>query len=526
MLDPSPRRYSLLVGLWGARRAIAQHGGAPAALAVGLMALAYAAVFSWLSIVRHRAFASGRFDLGNMEQAIWSTLQGRLLESTEVGGEQFSRLGAHVDPILVVLTPLYALWSGPESLLVAQAVIVASGAFPAFWLGRRWLGDDRLAAAVAAVYLLYPPLQFATLFDFHPVTLAAPLLLFCIWAAEVGAYVPLAACGTLAALTQEQVGLALIVLALWMAVRHPERRRAAGIMAAAAAVWVTVAVAVIIPRFSLTGGNPQIRRYDALGEGEGGVLSSLLTRPWEAVEVLATPHRALYVLALFLPLLALSLFAPLLLAGAIPQLVINLLAAGGPPQTIQFHYAAVLAPFLIASATLGLARLRAREGPAWLAFAFGRPGPVAVVAVGAVVAAGVLLGPLPLWRELPVGYNGVSHHAFTRDASAEAMARAVAMVPPDAPVSASNSAGAHLSARRRIHLFPEIDDARWILVDVRRPDRSGGVRRTLRPIEHALGVEAVVRDPAWRLVLDEAGVRLFRRAEATAGGPPAPVRAG
>ena len=30
------------------------------------------------------------------------------------------------------------------TLLVAQAVIVALGALPAFWLGRRWLGDDDL----------------------------------------------------------------------------------------------------------------------------------------------------------------------------------------------------------------------------------------------------------------------------------------------------------------------------------------------------------------------------------------------
>jgi uncharacterized membrane protein len=510
----------------GARRAIGRYGEHSAAVTVGLMALAYAVVFSWLSIARHRAFASGRFDLGNMEQAIWSTLQGRLLESTETGGEQFSRFGAHVDPILVVLAPLYAVWSSPEALLVAQAAIVATGAIPAFLLGRRWLGDDRLGLAVAAVYLLYPPLQFATLFDFHPVTLAAPLLLFCIWAAEVGAYVPRAIFGTLAALTQEQVGLALIGLALWMAVRHPERRRAAGVMAAAAAAWVVVSVAVIIPRFSLTGGNPQIRRYDALGEGEGGVLASLFTRPWEAVEVLATPGRAAYLLLLLLPLLALSLLAPLLLLPAVPQLLINLLAADGPPQTIHYHYAAVLTPFLIASATLGLARLRGRERPAWISHALARPGRVAAGAVAAGVLAGVLLGPLPFWRQLPVGYNGVSHHAFTRDAHAQAMARAVALVPPDASVSASNSAGAHLSGRRRIHLFPEIDDARWILVDVRRPDPSGGVRKTLRPVEHALGVEAVVRDPAWQLVVDEAGVRLFRRVEATAAGSAGTVRSG
>jgi uncharacterized membrane protein len=475
-----------------------------------------------LSVERHRAFATGRFDLGNMVQAVWSTAQGRPLDSTEVGGEQFSRLGAHVDPILVLFTPLYAVWSSPEALLVAQAVIVALGAFPAFWLGRRWLGDDRLAVAAAAAYLLYPPLQFATLFDFHPVTLAAPLLMFCIWAAEAGRYLVLAMAGTAAALTQEQVGLALVMLALWMAVRHPERRRAAAVMASVSAVWVLVAVAVILPRFSLTGGTPQIQRYDALGDGEGGVLLTLVTQPWTVAEVLATPGRALYVALLILPLLALSLLAPLLLAGALPQLAINLLAADGPPQTITFHYAAVIAPFVISSAILGLSRLRAWSGSPRVRGLVREPARVAAGLVVAGLAAGFLLGPLPVWGGIPLGHDGSPHHRFVANEHDRVMARAVAMIPADAAVAASNAPGAHLSGRERIHLFPHIEDAEWILVDARTPDPAVEVRRTLRPVEHALGVQAVERDPQWDTVVDEAGVKLFRRVEASAAGPGGP----
>ena len=155
-----------------------------ALLAVVGMALAFSGIFSLLSVLRYRTFSTGRFDLGNMVQAVWSTTQGRFLDTTDVSGVQFNRLGAHVDPVLALFAPLWRVWSSPEMLLVAQALIVSTGALPAFWLGRRWLGDDRLAVAGAAVYLLYPALQSATLFDFHPVTLAAPLLMFCIWAAE------------------------------------------------------------------------------------------------------------------------------------------------------------------------------------------------------------------------------------------------------------------------------------------------------------------------------------------------------
>ena len=80
---------------------------------------AYAGGYGALSLLRHRAFSTGRFDLGNMVQAVWSTAHGRPLEATTLTGEQFTRLGAHFDPILVLFAPLWWLWPHPGLLLVA-----------------------------------------------------------------------------------------------------------------------------------------------------------------------------------------------------------------------------------------------------------------------------------------------------------------------------------------------------------------------------------------------------------------------
>ena len=68
-----------------------------------LAAAAFATVFGTASILRHRAFGTGRFDLGNMTQAVWSTANGDFLSVTDVHGEQISRLGSHFDPILAAL---------------------------------------------------------------------------------------------------------------------------------------------------------------------------------------------------------------------------------------------------------------------------------------------------------------------------------------------------------------------------------------------------------------------------------------
>jgi len=483
----------------------APRGNDRATLVVWAMMAIWAGVIAWLSVARHRAFWTGRFDLGNMVQAVWSTAHGDLLATTDAGGRQISRLAAHVDPVLVAFAPLYRLTTSAVPLLVAQALIVALGALPAFWLGRRWLGDDRLAVAGAAVYLLYPPLMWATLTEFHPVTLAAPLLLYCVWAAEEGRLVVLGLCATLAVLCKEEVGLALVVLGIWMIVRH-RRRLAGAVLAAASLAWVVIALAVIIPHFNRGEGSAFVARYGELGEGTGDVLTTLVARPWEAIDVAVSPHRATYVLALLVPLLLLPFAAPLLAAAALPELGLNLLSGWWPQHSIEFQYVAVIVPFFVAAALLGLARLRAAARPRWLVRATERPGPLAAVLVAAALASGIVLGPIPWWRDLPLASQSRVAE-YSAGAHARALSDAVALVPADAAVSAGNQLGAHLSARRRILTFPVVGDADWVLVDRRRP----AMGFLVRPREHARAVDAVLRSGDFRVVMDRDGVLVLRR---------------
>lgn len=461
----------------------------------------YAAVFSWLSIQRHRAFYTGRLDMGNMVQAAWNTAQGDFLSTTAITGEQISRLGVHVDPVLALFAPLMAVWPNAEVLMVAQAMLVALGAVPIFALGRRWLSHDGLALAGAALYLLYPALQWATVTEFHPVVLAAPFLAACIWAADSGRYGWLAIASVFALLTKEEVGLALVVLGIWMIVQG--RRRAGVVLAAASAAWVAIAVGVIIPAFG-EGENPLAGRYADLGDSPGEILAALILRPWEVPQALALDWA--YLLALLAPLLLLPLRAPLLAAGALPEVILNVLSSHGPQHRITHHYAAAMAPFLVAAAMLGLSRMRGRPPSAVLRRVVASPRATACVLVGAVVVSGVVLGPLPWWQNLPGG-STTRVYEYTVTPHADVLRRAVALVPDGAAVSASNHIGAYLSARKRIHLFPVVDDAEWVVIDVAR--RPLGIE--VGPAEHAAGVARLQVRTDFRMVFAENGVMIFRR---------------
>ena len=85
--------------------------------------------------------------------------------------------------------------------------------------------------------------------------------------------------------------------------------------------------------------------------------------------------------------------------------------------------------------------------------------------------------------------------------------RALAVVPDDAPVSATNALGAHLSARRRIFSFPVLREAEWVVVDTRRLTYLD----SLRPERARPALAALRRNPNWRLVFAEDGVLVFRR---------------
>ncbi len=458
---------------------------------------AYAAGFSALSILRHRAFSTGRFDLGNMVQAVWSTAHGHPLQITGLRGDQISRLGAHFDPILAAFAPLWLAWPSPDMLLVAQAVAVALGALPVFWLARKHLGSDGVALGFALAYLIYPPTQWLTLNEFHPVALACPLLLYAIWFLDEGRLLPFAACAIVAATTKEEIALVVAGLGIWYALAHGRRWTGAAVAAAGVAAAL-IAIEVVIPHFNRAGTSSFFTRYSEVGSTPGGIVHTALTDPWKIVTTAVTGRGLGYLAQLVLPLALLVVLAPLALIAAVPELAVNLLSAATTQTSIRFHYTAGLIPVLIAAAVFGAKRLPPRI-------------PVATIVVVTALAANYLLGPVPLWRYFP---GGEQHQARAADVSEHdrTAARALRLIPPHAVVSATNSLGAHLSARRRVLSFPYLQDAQWVAVDETAP----GYADRLAPLPTAVQLSWLRRNPEWRLVFERDGILIFHRASEAA----------
>jgi uncharacterized membrane protein len=431
-----------------------------------------------------------------MVQAVWSTAHGHPLRVTDLQGEQISRLAAHVDPILVLFTPLWWLWPSPVMLLTAQAIAVALGALPVFWLARKHLGSERAAFGFAVAYLLYPAVQWLTLNEFHPVALATPLLLFAFWYLDEDRLWSFAAFGVAAALCKEEIPLVIAAFGVWYALAR--RRVLPGTVIAVTGVAATaIAIGVVIPHFNEGASSAFYGRYDEVGGSPGGILRTAFTDPQTLLRVAFDERGVDYLAALLLPLALLCLAAPVTLVAA-PELAINLLSATPTQTSIHFHYTAGAIPGLVAGSVLGAAALeRRRRGVAV---------PLAAVAVLAALIGNYRLGPIPIWRELPGGetLQAYSTHVSDHDRVA---ARAVDLIPGDAVVSATNSLGAHLSERERVLSFPYIRDATWVAADETQP----GYADRIAPLPTAVRLAGLRRNPSWRLVFSEDGVLVFRR---------------
>jgi uncharacterized membrane protein len=416
-----------------------------------------------------------------MVQAVWATAHGHPLRVTDVHGEQISRLAAHVDPILVLFAPLWWAWPSADMLLVVQAVAIAAGAFPVYSLARKHLASERAALGFALAYLLLPAVQWLTLNEFHPVALACPLLLFAFRYLDEDRLLPFAVFAVLAALTKEEIALVVAGFGLWYALSRHRHAAGAAIVAAGAA-WAGVAVGVVVPHFNDGSTSSFYSRYREVGGSPGGILRTAVTHPVRLLEH-AFDGRSLHYLAeLLIPLGGLFLAAPLVLVAALPELALNLLSSTKTQTSIHFHYTAGLIAPLVAASVLGAGRLAQRGIP------------VAALAVAAALAGNVWLGAM--FKAHP----SVSAHD-------RVAAQALILIPRNAVVSATNTLGAHLSARRRILSFPLLDDATWVAADATRLsylDRSSGGRRAERALAR------LRRNPEWRLVFRRDGILVFR----------------
>ncbi len=447
--------------------------GAQAAAVVGAAASGYALFMARLTIAQHHGLRTHVADLGYYDNIFYQSSRGRLLGCSFM--PQGYHGAAHFDPILILLSPLHRLYPRAEMLLVLQSVWLASGAAPVYLLARRVLGGRCVPVVLALSYLAYPALAGANAFDFHSLTLAVPPLLWMAVALEAGSMAGFVGALGVTLACREDLGLLVaFVGGALLLVKRPHARRMGGIALAVGLGYFAVARALFMPAVDAADASRSLKTYshyyaDLLPEGGGPLtlIGNVIARPALALSVVMREAKLVFLLQLFVPLA----FAPLLpragRAAMIYGLAFCLLASRPAVFDIHFQYSTVLFPVAIALVPYGLRRIREGGLP-------GAGGPAGERVFRGWVVALAVASALCAWKFGPFVPNGsfragpaplVRSLSDEQQAAFDWLRAQVARIPEHASVGASMRMGPHVSSRMRAHLYPDVLDVDWVLLD-------------------------------------------------------------
>ncbi len=389
--------------------------------------------YATFALFRHWHFQSSAYDLGILDQALWHYSRLERPVNTISGYPHI--LAEHFHPILLLLVPLYWIAPRPETLLVAQAVLLAVSALPVHAFIRRRQSAP-VALVLTAAYLSHWALQKTAARDFHELAFAPLFVALVVWAIDVERWSAFWCAAGALLLVKEDLAPFVAFLGLFLLLR---RRWLHGALAVVVGlVSFTLIVGWIMPAFAEGGGYRIGGTFAHLGGIEGIALLAL-TRPWRALALLVIPVQKVRLILLWLgPFAFLPLASPYSLL-LLPIAATRLLSATELHWFADFHYSAPLAPILAMAAADGLTRvsaLIARE-PA-------RRRAVLGLAVLVLALCALLPSKLPFWRLL-------SPRWYVLTASDRTGAEALRVIPIGASVAAQDAIVPHLSRRDRIY---------------------------------------------------------------------------
>ncbi len=331
-----------------------------------LLILIYIGFFSFLHIVRHDSLHSNYYDLAIMDQTVYNTFRGRILEVTNPEGiNNFKRMAIHNDIVLAFLAPFYLIYSGAQTLVVIQTIVIALGAIPIYLLSKMILKSKPLGLTFSFAYLMYAPLQRAGNFDFHAVMLAVTFLLFMFYYFIRKKYWISLAFFVLSIFSKEQIPLTTGVFAFFMAIsayKNNDKRKLffSGVILFASILWFALSIWLIIPYFR-GGQHFALSRYKTLGIGPTEIIKNFLIKPGTYFSFIFNSVNSNYLFLLLFPLAFVSLFSPIYLLMALPEFMINFLSSHSQMRGIDNHYAAIIIPFIFISAIFGVNEILKRK---------------------------------------------------------------------------------------------------------------------------------------------------------------------
>jgi len=406
--------------------------------------LFYFIYFTISSFLRFDNFYTGKFDLGNMAQTVWNTLNGNFFMLTNPNGTEIvSRLSFHADFILILLTPFYYFWPNPKILLLIQTLVISLGAIYVYLIAKQILKSKNIALLFSFVYLINPLIQYVNLYDFHAVSFAITFLLASFYYILKNNFYLTFLFLILAGLTKEQIWLVSALMFLYFYIKNHKtqdirvKKALSFVFSVLSFIIFYYLIWIAIPNAS--GSNHfALSYYSEFGDSPGIVIKNILLDPLKTLGVVFDEKNIKYLYNLFMPVGFLSIFSPLYLIFALPDLIINLLSNNRQLSDIYYQYTSGIIPFLFVSSIYGFKYILKIVNKNVL---------IIYLLITSLLSV-YFIGPLPFSK------NPNTDMFIKQVKNREEISKFLDTIPNDIKVAATNNLGAYLSNRKHLFVIP------------------------------------------------------------------------
>ncbi|MDW8029439.1 MAG: DUF2079 domain-containing protein [Armatimonadota bacterium] len=321
-------------------------------------------IFLTISLRRFNSLGAQAFDLGIFQQGVWLLANGHSPFVTVRGWHLFAD---HFSPILLAFVPFYRFYPHPFWLFLGQTLALALGVIPLYRLALRQTKDEKIAMLISIGYLLHPAILTMLFFDFHPILISVPFVLWAIDALDDNRPLPFFIACFFGLLCREDVSVSIACLSLYgLLVR---RKWWSGTMLVFSAVWFFFATKMM----AILSGEDKtayLSLYSRWGETPLQILVGIVTNPVEAIKALVlceghSTQPGAYPMLLLAPFAFFPLFSGFFALFALPNYAVLALSDWRAMRELGFQHAAIIAPWIAASLPFAFSKLQRLVDEKW-----------------------------------------------------------------------------------------------------------------------------------------------------------------
>ncbi len=364
-----------------------------------------------------------------------------------------SHFAVHFSPVYYLLLPFYYLIPSPCTLLVLQALIVASGIVPLIFICKYYKLSDIASAVFALCYFLYPSFMGGCFWYLHENCFLAPFILWFIYFTEKESVIPAVIFALLTLCVKEDAPVYIAVIAVYFIFNNKNYK--CNLCLSAVCVVYFLVVTKLMGVYG-EGIMSDSRYGDYIYDGGGlfTLIKSVILNPAFALLQVFKEEKLTFIIEALAPVcfLPLAIKKPSKLILLIPFILVNLMTNYVYQYDVGYQYNFGSGCILFYLAVSGYAGLGKKKDKLLLCS----------LLCSIIFFSGGYMSKLSYISE----YKNTLHERETLD-------YAVSLIPEDASVAANTFILANLSQRDEIYeLETTAQITEYIVVDLRYEDNS------------------------------------------------------